>query len=196
MAHSLRCRGREQRNNAQVPHGRRSRAPPGANSTATRARSDRLGLELSLNIQSGWNLGGPMSPPTCAEKTHVVQLRVTAPPASRRKLAAPCARKLLPRFVRVAYRVNPELPKNRRPLQNLVEKALLIPPLRPSVRTDQHAAVPGISRHAGEEDARAVDVIDLTAQLTPSAERSGRHRRCEWSVLLRFTLNDTAASHL
>ena len=40
---------------------RRSSRPSGANSTSTRcARRTGSGLEMSLNIQSGWNLGGPM----------------------------------------------------------------------------------------------------------------------------------------
>jgi len=53
--------GAEQRGNARVPHG------PTFFSSEWRAlykhalhEADRLGLEMSLNIQSGWNLGGPM----------------------------------------------------------------------------------------------------------------------------------------
>jgi hypothetical protein len=53
--------GAEQDGNAPVPHG------PTFLTAEWRelyrhalAEADRLGLELSLNIQSGWNLGGPM----------------------------------------------------------------------------------------------------------------------------------------
>jgi hypothetical protein len=53
--------GADQWGNAQVPHG------PTFFTPAWRAlykhalrEADRLGLEMSLNIQSGWNLGGPV----------------------------------------------------------------------------------------------------------------------------------------
>jgi hypothetical protein len=61
--------GAEQRGNQQVPEG------PMYMSDAWRElfkhavrEADRLGLELSLSIQSGWNLGGPMITPDYAAK--------------------------------------------------------------------------------------------------------------------------------
>lgn len=61
--------GAEQRGNRQVPHG------PDFASPAWRqlfvhalVEADRLGLELGLNIQSGWNLGGPTVTPEEAAK--------------------------------------------------------------------------------------------------------------------------------
>ena len=52
--------------------------------------ADRLGLELSLNIQSGWNLGGPMVKPEEAAKV-VVWSQVTAegPARFNKTLPAP-----------------------------------------------------------------------------------------------------------
>lgn len=61
--------GAEQRGHRQVPHG------PDYASAEWRelfvhalAEADRLGLELGLNIQSGWNLGGPTVRPEHAVK--------------------------------------------------------------------------------------------------------------------------------
>jgi hypothetical protein len=61
--------GANQRGNRQVPHG------PDFGSVAWRElfvhalkEADRLGLELGLNIQSGWNLGGPTVRPEQAAK--------------------------------------------------------------------------------------------------------------------------------
>jgi (4-O-methyl)-D-glucuronate---lignin esterase len=61
--------GADQRGNHQVPHG------PDFGSAAWRElfvhalkEADRLGLELGLNIQSGWNLGGPTVRPEEAAK--------------------------------------------------------------------------------------------------------------------------------
>lgn len=61
--------GADQRGNRQVPHG------PDFASAAWRElflhalkEADRLGLELGLNIQSGWNLGGPTVRPEQAAK--------------------------------------------------------------------------------------------------------------------------------
>jgi len=61
--------GADQRGHRQVPHG------PDFGSAAWRelflhalSEADRLGLELGLNIQSGWNLGGPTVRPEHAAK--------------------------------------------------------------------------------------------------------------------------------
>jgi len=61
--------GADQRGHKQVPHG------PDFASAAWRelflhalAEADRFGLELGLNIQSGWNLGGPTVRPERAAK--------------------------------------------------------------------------------------------------------------------------------
>jgi hypothetical protein len=61
--------GAEQNDNLPVPHG------PDFGSPAWRAlfdhalrEADRLGLELGLNFQSGWNLGGPTVGPEQAAK--------------------------------------------------------------------------------------------------------------------------------
>ena len=53
--------GAEQDGNDRVPHGPTFLSPAWRELYKyTLQEADRLGLEMSLNIQSGWNLGGPM----------------------------------------------------------------------------------------------------------------------------------------
>ena len=55
--------------------------------------ADRLGLEMSLNIQSGWNLGGPMvTAEDAAKKLVWSEMRVTGPAPYDQKLLAPKSR--------------------------------------------------------------------------------------------------------
>jgi len=75
----------------------------------TLAEADRLGLELSLNIQSGWNLGGPMVTADDAAKRLVwSETRVSGPGKIEQKLPQPAARDDYYRdALTVAYRVKP-----------------------------------------------------------------------------------------
>lgn len=83
--------GAEQRGNRQVPAG------PMYMSDEWRAlfkyavaEADRLGLELSLNIQSGWNLGGPMVTPEYASKMLTwSEVRVSGPMSYDKVLPEP-----------------------------------------------------------------------------------------------------------
>lgn len=75
----------------------------------TLKEADRLGLELSLNIQSGWNLGGPMIRPEQAPKKLVwSELKVTGPSKFEAALPEP---KRAPEFYKdvaiVAYPLRP-----------------------------------------------------------------------------------------
>jgi hypothetical protein len=83
--------GADQRGNAQVPHGPTFFTAEwrGLYQHAVR-EADRLGLELSLNIQSGWNLGGPMIQPEQAPKKLVwSETRLRGPGPVRRLLDEP-----------------------------------------------------------------------------------------------------------
>ncbi len=83
--------GAEQDGNARVPHG------PDFFSAQWRElykhtlrEADRLGLEMSLNIQSGWNLGGPMVKAEDAPKKLVwSEVRVKGPIQETLKLPEP-----------------------------------------------------------------------------------------------------------
>jgi hypothetical protein len=61
--------GSSQDGNARAPHGPTFFSPEWRELYKhTLREADRLGLEMSLNIQSGWNLGGPMVKPEDAPK--------------------------------------------------------------------------------------------------------------------------------
>jgi hypothetical protein len=61
--------GSNQDGNARAPHGSTFFSPEWRELYKhTLREADRLGLEISLNIQSGWNLGGPMVTPDDAPK--------------------------------------------------------------------------------------------------------------------------------
>ncbi len=185
--------GAAQRGNAPVPHG------PTFFSPAWRElyrhalhEADRLGLELSLNIQSGWNLGGPLvAADDAPKKLTWSELRVTGPARVATRLAVPKAKDNYYRdlFV-VAYRVRPDLPAKRPPLQNQLEKALL-KALRPSSAPDTTPLFQETPATPGEEDMRAGDVVDLTARLNSSGTLNWDAPAGDWQVL-RFgcTLND------
>ncbi|MCX6907528.1 MAG: glycosyl hydrolase, partial [Verrucomicrobia bacterium] len=75
----------------------------------TLREANRLGLEMSLNIQSGWNLGGPMvTADDAAKKLVWSEARVTGPGKIEQKLTEPASRDGYYRdaFV-VAYRLKP-----------------------------------------------------------------------------------------
>ena len=185
--------GAEQRGNAQVPHG------PTFFSQAWRElyrhalrEADRLGLEMSLNIQSGWNLGGPMvAADDAPKKLTWSEVRVHGPAKVETPLELPKARDRYYRDLFVlAYRVRADLAKNRPPLQNQPEKALL-KPLRPFSAPDTTPLFQEISATPGEEDLRATEVVELTAHLDAAGRLTWDAPAGDWQVL-RFgcTLND------
>lgn len=86
--------GSSQDGNARVPRGPTFFSPAWRELYKHALReADRLGLEMSLNIQSGWNLGGPMVTADDAPKKLVwTELFVTGPTNLAVKLAQPRGR--------------------------------------------------------------------------------------------------------
>jgi hypothetical protein len=86
--------GSSQDGNARVPHGPTFFSPAWRELYKhTLREADRLGLEMSLNIQSGWNLGGPMVTAEDAPKKLVwTESFVTGPTNLNLKLAQPKGR--------------------------------------------------------------------------------------------------------
>jgi len=95
--------GAAQDGNDQVPHGPDFFSPEWCELYQHALReAGRLGLEMSLNIQSGWNLGGPMVPPEDAPKKLVwSETHVTGPAQIERQLPLPQHRPELYRDVAV-----------------------------------------------------------------------------------------------
>ena len=117
--------GADQDGNDRVPHG------PTFFSPAWRelykhalSEANRLGLELSLNIQSGWNLGGPVVTQDDAGKEYAwAEGKVTGGTHLTLTLPRPEARDGYYRDTAVvAFRLKTEAPHP--PLQNWKQKAL------------------------------------------------------------------------
>ncbi len=102
--------GAEQDGNDPVPHGPTFFSDEWRELYRHALReADRLGLEMSLNIQSGWNLGGPMVAPEDAPKKLVwSESRVSGPAKVEQTLPEPKHHPDLYRDVAVvAYPVKP-----------------------------------------------------------------------------------------
>ncbi len=86
--------GSAQEGNDRAPHGPTFFSPEWRELFKHALReADRLGLEMSLNIQSGWNLGGPMVKPEDAPKKLVwTETRVAGGAAFAGALAQPKGR--------------------------------------------------------------------------------------------------------
>ena len=185
--------GASQDGNDKVPHGPTFFSPAWRGLFKhTLHEAGRLGLEMSLNIQSGWNLGGPMvTADDAPKKLAWTELRVTGGTNRVVQLVQPAARDNFYRdlFV-VACRVKTNLPANRKPIQNLQQKAMLraLEPFSAPVSTplfQEFSAAPG------EEDALTTDVLDLSANLAADGTLHWKASPGEWQIL-RFgcTLND------
>src|ERR1035437_2305630 len=122
--------GATQDNNAPVPHGPTFFSPEWRELYKhTLREAGRLGLEISLNIQSGWNLGGPVVTKEDAAKKYVwAEARITGGTNLETKLPAPKNREIFYHGTAVvAYRDKPETKKNpagHPPLKNWKQKAL------------------------------------------------------------------------
>jgi hypothetical protein len=158
--------GADQWGNSQVPHGPTFFTPEWRELYKHALReADRLGLEMSLNIQSGWNLGGPMvASDDAAKKLTWSEARVIGPTNFNAALPAPKSRDNYYRdLFTVAYRIRPDQAPHQ-PLQYWREKALL-KTLEPFSAPDSTPLFREIPATPGEEDTHTADVIDLTSKL-------------------------------
>jgi len=185
--------GASQEGNDKVPHGPTFFTPAWRELYKHALREAcRLGLEMSLNIQSGWNLGGPMVQAGDAPKKLTwSEIRLTGATNFSGKLPLPSSRENFYRdlFV-VAYQVPTNLPPGRKPLQNQREKALLTA-LRPFSAPSSAPLFQEFRATPGEEDVDAANVIDLTKNLSPDGTLNWNAPAGDWQIL-RFgcTLND------
>jgi len=184
--------GSSQDGNDRAPHGPTFFSPAWRELYKHSLReADRLGLEMSLNIQSGWNLGGPMvTADDAPKKLTWSETRVVGGTNVNLKLAPPRARDGFYRDLFVlAYPIR-SLPAGRKPLQNQPQKALL-DSLRPFSAPDSTPLFQEFPALADEQDARTTDVIDLTGKLEPDSALKWNAPAGEWQIIrFGFTLND------
>jgi hypothetical protein len=185
--------GASQDGNANVPHGPTFFSPEWRELYKYALReADRLGLEMSLNIQSGWNLGGPVVTKEDAAKKYVwSEIKVTGGTNLDLKLPQPKARENFYRDTAiVAYRVNNAA--KPAPLANWKQKALQ-ESLQPFSTPDSLPLFAEIPGTPGEQDADAGDVVDLSKKLSAAGTLRWNAPAGDWQVLrFGYTIGDHA----
>ncbi|HEU6448037.1 MAG TPA: glycosyl hydrolase [Verrucomicrobiae bacterium] len=186
--------GANQWGNAPVPHGPDFFSPQWRELYKyTLREANRLGLEISLNIQSGWNLGGPMVTADDAAKKMVWStLKISGPANFNSELPKPQSRENFYRdtFV-IAYRVNENQPPHR-PLENWREKALL-KTLEPFSTPSTEPLFQEFPASPGEADTRAADVIDLSSKLGADGKLNWQVPTGTWQIFrFGYTVGDRA----
>ncbi|MEK7780058.1 MAG: glycosyl hydrolase [Verrucomicrobiota bacterium] len=187
--------GSSQDGNDRAPHGPTFFSPEWRELYKhTLREADRLGLEMSLNIQSGWNLGGPMVPAEDAPKKLVwTETRLSGGTNFIGKLEQARGRDGYYRDLFVlAYRVNPSLPPERKPIQNQKQKALL-DVLRPFSAPNSAPLFAEIPATPNEQDALVTDVVDVTKHFSPDGTLRWKVPAGAWVIIrMGCTLNDHA----
>jgi len=182
--------GSAQRGNDRAPHGPTFLSPPWRELYRHALReADRLGLEMSLNIQSGWNLGGPMvTADDAAKKATWSETVVTGPAKLEQKLPEPAIRDGYYRDAMiVAYPLKPTQEKDdlpagsKRTLRHWREKAGH-KPLHFSA-PDTTLLLEEDPSEPGEEDTLAADVIDLTAKVDEGGTLRWDAPAGSWQIL-------------
>ena len=185
--------GADQDGNSPVPHGPTFMSPAWRELYKhTLREASRLGLEMSLNIQSGWNLGGPMvSREDAAEKYVWSELQCVGGTNVTLRLPVPETREGFYRDTAVvAYRIKMGL--SHKPLKNWRQKALQ-QSLTPFSAPDSSPLFAEYPATPGEQDADAAEVVDLTGKMDAQGVLQWNAPDGEWQVL-RFgrTVGDHA----
>ena len=187
--------GASQDGNDPVPHGPTFFSPAWRDLYKhTLHEANRLGLEISLNIQSGWNLGGPanvVSQDDAGKKYVWSEMKITGGTNSPIKLPPPKARDKYYRDTAVmAYHVKNDT--GHAPLQNWKQKALQ-ESLTPFSAPDSSPLFAEIPPTPGEQDTEATDVLDLSAKLAEDGTLRWDAPAGDWQIFrFGYTLGDHA----
>jgi hypothetical protein len=183
--------GADQRGNAQVPDGP-TFASPEWRQLYKHALNEgkRLGLDLGVSIQSGWNLGGPnVTPDFAAKQITWSKIQIEGPAQYEQKLPLPKNRSNYYKDIRVlAYPTGPEI--NHKPIENLELKAgykelgMSAPDCR--FLLNDHPSSPG------EQDVLLSDLRDISKQMAPDGTLKWTVPEGNWTVL-RFGYTITNA---
>jgi (4-O-methyl)-D-glucuronate---lignin esterase len=187
--------GAEQRGNRQVPEGPMFGTPDWRDLYKHALKeAHRLGLVLSLSIQSGWNLGGPDITPAEATK-HMTwsEVLVKGPIAYREKLPEPKIRDQWYRDIAtLAFAKSKSGNSISRPIRDLVSKAAFTEGFSAA---DTRHLLTDVPAEPGEEDARLTEVINLTDKLAQDGRLHWDVPAGEWVILrLGYTPSDAHVS--
>nr|WP_295922325.1 glycosyl hydrolase [uncultured Dyadobacter sp.] len=185
--------GAEQRGNDQVPEGPMFGSPAWRELYVHAIReADRLGLVMSMSIQSGWNLGGPdVTPAETAKQVVYTETKVKGGSAVSIELPVPEVRYDYYRDI-VVLAIPSKTFTNRAPITDFKNKAATrevggsAPETRPLL-TD-------IAGTPGEEDASVKQVLNIT-RFVKSGKLSWKAPAGEWTILrMGFTPTDAEVS--
>jgi len=183
--------GQNQQGNGNVPEG------PMFGSAQWKAlyvhavkEADRLGLILSLNIQSGWNLGGPDITPEEATK-HITWSEINiAGPAKEQVLPSPASHdNFYKDIVVIAFPKKNGLP-TRIPIKDLALKAAFREGNRSGF--DNEKLLDDVPASPNEEDAALQQVIVLQNKLDASGKLDWQVPAGEWTIM-RFGFTTSGA---
>ena len=185
--------GADQRGNGQVPEGPMFGSPAWKELYVHAIKeADRLGLVMSIGIQSGWNLGGPdITPAETAKQVVFSQMQVKGSSRIQKELAMPKVRYNYYRDI-VVLAFPTKTFTNRAPIRDLENKAATrevgwsVPETRPLL-TD-------IAGTKGEEDASAKQVLNITRYFK-NGKLDWKAPAGEWTILrVGFTPTDAEVS--
>src|ERR1039457_7268736 len=175
--------GSEQQHNRMVPAGP-TFASPRWRELYRHAlqQAARLGLEISLNVESGWNLGGPEVKPEQASKLLTFsRVAIQGPANIHRSLPEPPSNIGFYRDIAVlAYPLRHGEAMPRRPIRQLALKSAaeefgMSAPVTLSLLQDLDA-------EPGEQDAQAGEVIDVSAKMTPDGRFTWEAPAVDWEI--------------
>jgi len=184
--------GAEQSGNGTVPHGPTFFTPEWRELYRHALReASRLGLVMSLNIQSGWNLGGPTVRAEDAAKKYVSSsVTIDGSTNGVIPIPRPKARENYYQDVAVvAFRPRQATPAA--PLKNWEQKALLAS-LTPFSAPDSSPLFAEIPATPGEQDVNADEVLDLTTNLDAADQLHWQPPAGHWQI---FRFGYTIADH-
>jgi hypothetical protein len=176
--------GSEQQHNRMVPAG------PTFGSARWRElyrhallQAARLGLEISLNVESGWNLGGPEVKPEQASKLLTFsRVTVQGPGEIHRPLPEPPSNIGFYRDIAVlAYPLRHGEAMPRRPIRQLALKSaaeefgMSAPNTLPLLQD--------LDAEPGEQDAQVGEVVDVSAKMAPDGRFTWQAPPGDWEIL-------------
>ncbi|MBD2702826.1 glycoside hydrolase [Spirosoma sp. BT702] len=192
--------GAEQRGNAQVPEGPMFGSPAWRELYFHAVReANRLGLVLSMSIQSGWNLGGPdITPAEAAKQLIWSEITVRGPVTYRQALPKPTektgtqpAKHESDGFYRdVAVLAFPKSTSTHLPIRDLKAKSGTVE-LGGSA-PDTRFLLTDVAPTPGEADTSPKAVQNLTAHLTAQGVLEWQVPVGEWTIM-RFGYGPTSA---
>ncbi|MBN1395256.1 MAG: glycoside hydrolase [Pirellulales bacterium] len=149
------------------------------------SEADRLGIEISLNLQSGWNLGGPPVPPRRAAQTLVFsETKVKGPGVIEQSLPAPRTKKAYaPAYRDIAVVAYPAPKHGHAPISRLADK--LAEREVGASCPDCNMLLDDVPAIEGEQACMSADVLELTDKMSKNGTLRWDVPAGEW-IVLRF----------